>query len=109
MYQSSPASLFATAAREVKPDFVLSILLSTFDGKTGEVIAIEWGEQGYHKTNLGRQTKEWVDERNADAGIDPATAMAYSTCSLFGRWANYETVLEHMQQALNKKEANHVG
>jgi hypothetical protein len=77
--------------------------MSTFDGKTAEVIAVRFGEKGYYPTTYGRQTKQWVEDQNARIGIDPATAQAFETCS-FGNWGNYETVLKYLQEALSKTE-----
>jgi len=99
---SLESSLFASAARE-RPDFCLNVLMSTFDGKTGEVIAVKFGERGYYPTTYGRQTREWCEEQNSRMGIDPANAQAFSTCSVFGNWGNYEQVLKHLQEALSKK------
>jgi hypothetical protein len=106
-YKVSPASLFATATRQIKadrPEFVLAVLLSSFNGKDYEVITIKDGERGFYKTTWGRQTREWVAEQNALLGIDPATVAAYGTCSVFGNWGNYESVLRSMQEALSSAE-----
>lgn len=85
------------------PDFAVAALMSTFDGKTAEVIAVKYGEKGYYPTTWGRQTREWIEEENSRIGIAPVVAAAMSTCSVFGNWGNYEDVLKHLQEALNKK------
>jgi hypothetical protein len=105
-YQAGSASLFVTAART--PDFCLALLMSTSDGKAAEVIAIKHGERGYYKTDYGRQTQQWVDEINSRMGIDLATAEAYSICSVFGNWDNFEVVRKDLREAIEKKVASHV-
>jgi len=87
------------------PDFALSPLMSTFDGKTAEVTAVKYGEKGYYPTTYGRQTLEWVEKQNEKIGITPAVAGAMSTCSVFGNWKIYENVQKHLQEALDKKAA----
>lgn len=100
---SIESSLFASAARDL-PDFCLAPLMSTFDGKTAEVIKVKFGEKGYYPTTYGRQTREWVADQNQRMGIDPANAAAMSICSVFGNWRNYDDVLKHIQEALSKSE-----
>jgi hypothetical protein len=105
-YQAGNASLFAVAARKVKEDvipaFVLAPLMSSFDGETYEVIALKYGEHGYRTTPWGRQTREWIAERNMLMGIDPATAGAFSICSISGNWSNYESGLALLMESLEK-------
>ncbi|MBI5964900.1 MAG: hypothetical protein HY863_15585 [Chloroflexi bacterium] len=90
------------------PNYVLSILKSTFDGTTAEVIAIYYFETGYHTTDFGRQTREWVEEQNKAMGIDPATCAAYSLCSMFDTWSNYEGMVKSLQAALHQKVESNV-
>jgi len=85
------------ARKSGQPDFVLAQLRSTSDGKTMEVIAIRYGERGYHRTDYGRQTMQWVDDENAKMGIDEATMLAFETCSLFGRWDNFDEIERKMK------------
>lgn len=101
---SVESALFASHAREL-PDFCLAPLMSTFDGKTVQVIGVKFGETGYYPTTYGRQTREWIEEQNSRMGIDPANAKAMETCSIFGNWENYETVLKHLQEAMSKAKA----
>lgn len=78
---------FVHETREIKtPDFVLTILESSFDGETGEVIAVKYGEGGYYATRYGRQSREWLTQMNARINVDPYLAQAYSTCSVMERW-----------------------
>lgn len=100
---STETALFASHARNI-PDFCLAPLMSTFDGKTAEVIAVKFGEKGYYPTTYGRQTREWIADQNERMGIDPANAAAMGTCSVFGNWENYEQVLKHLQEVLSKYE-----
>jgi hypothetical protein len=101
-YQAGAASGFASAARQ-GPDFCLSILMSTHDGKTGDVIIVKFGEKGYYTTTYGRQTREWVNDRNERMGVDQVTAAAFELCSVFGNWVNYESVLARVQAAFSRK------
>lgn len=98
-------SIFTTAIRETvsMPDFVLTGLLSSYDGKTYEVIAVRYGETGYTPTTWGRQTKEWIDEQNAGMGIDVPTQMTYYNCSVLNTWANYSQIYKKMAQLLDKQ------
>jgi coenzyme F420-reducing hydrogenase delta subunit len=80
-----------------KVEFVLSSLKSTSDGKTEEVIAVHFGERGYHPTTYGRQTREWVREMNERLGIDDAIVLAFEACSMFGNWERYEEIVRKMK------------
>lgn len=81
-----------------RPDFVLAPLLETYDGKTYEVIGIKYGETGYYPTTYGRQTRQWIADRNADMDVDGVIAAAYSTCSIFDNWSAYEKVVNHLRE-----------
>ncbi len=98
------AILFVTNIREGLsiPDFVLTGLLSSYDGTTYEVIAVHYGETGYTPTTWGRQTKEWINDQNAHMGIDVSTQMAYYNCSVLNTWANYSQIHQKMVQLLDK-------
>lgn len=101
---SQVSSDFTTMIREGSsmPDFVLTGLLSSYDGTTYEVIAVHYGETGYTPTTWGRQTKAWIDEQNARMGINVATQMAYYNCSVLNTWANYSQIYRKMVQLLEK-------
>jgi hypothetical protein len=94
-YQSSQASLFTVHAREPRkhPEFCLDMLMETFDGTTGEIIGILYGEKGYCKTTYGRQTQKWLVDQNARMGIDEATFEAFGICSVFGTWDQLDNVI----------------
>ena len=98
------SSNFLTMIREGSPmpDFVLTGLLSSYDGTTYEVIAVHYGETGYTPTTWGRQTKEWINDQNLRVGIDIATQMAYYNCSVLNTWANYSQIYQKMVQLLDK-------
>lgn len=101
---SNLSSSFVTNIREGArmPDYVLTGMLSTYDGKTYEVIAIFYGENGYRPTSWGRQTREWIAKKNAELDIDPATQAAYYNCSVFNCWESYKKVFEGMMNMLCK-------
>lgn len=96
-------SNFTTMIRDraPMPDYVLTGLLSSYDGTTYEVIAVKYGETGYTPTTWGRQTKEWINEQNARMGIDVATQMAYHNCSVLNTWENYTQIYQKLVQLLD--------
>lgn len=100
---SDLANEFLTMIREGSPmpDFVLTGLLSSYDGTTYEVIAVKYGATGYTPTTWGRQTKAWIEEQNASMGIDVPTQMAYYNCSVLNTWANYSQIHQKMAQLLD--------
>lgn len=51
---------------------------------TDEVIFIRRGESGYHATDWGEQTDEWIDLKNARIGCTPAQREAMFVGSMFG-------------------------
>lgn len=105
---SQVSSDFTTMIREGSsmPDFVLTGLLSSYDGRTYEVIAVKYGETGYYPTTWGRQTKEWINDQNARMGIEVATQMAYYNCSVLNAWAKYSEIYRKMVQLLLKAQCS---
>lgn len=103
--QNDTTTNFSTSVREAPrmPDFVLTGLLSSYDGTTYEVIAVHYGETGYTPTTWGRQTKQWIDEQNKNMEINVATQMAYYNCSVLNTWANYSEIYRKMVQLLEKR------
>lgn len=89
-YASGSASLFVGAAREPQMAYAIRPM-------TGEVIVVKFGEKGFYPTDLGRQSRAWVDEQNAKLGIDEPTAMAFEVCSMFGNWDKLEDIRESMK------------
>lgn len=84
------------------PEYVLDLLKQSADGTgTAEVIAVFRGKNGYTYTTWGRQTAEWVNERNAGMGIDLATKLAYSTCSHTGGWNRLEEIIAKMRERVS--------
>jgi hypothetical protein len=51
---------------------------------TSEVIVIRRGESGYHETDWGEQTGEWIDQENKRRGVVPAQCKAMIIGSIFG-------------------------
>lgn len=89
-YQSSPASLFAAAAREPEMAYAIRPM-------TGEVVIVKFGVVGYFPTEHGVQPREWVEEQNAKLGVDGVTAAAMALCSMFG-WERFESALAGMKE-----------
>jgi hypothetical protein len=102
-YQAGAASVFATAAREDKPDFCLSVLEESADGMTYEVIGVKRGEKGYYRTSYERQTREWMRMMNERMGVDQAMAEAMAFCSVFNCWDRYEGVERSLREMLEEK------
>lgn len=100
--QRDTTTNFSTAVREAPrmPDYVMCGMLSSYDGKTYEVIYVMYGETGYRPTTWGRQTREWIAEKNAELGIDPATQAAYYNCSVLNAWASYSKIYEQMAKLI---------
>jgi len=59
-----------------------------------EVGAVIFGEKGYTKTTYGLQTEKWVDERNKILGFSRAESVSMVTCSMFGRWGSFHTMVK---------------
>jgi hypothetical protein len=90
---------------KTKDTFSLALLMSSYDGHTADVIAIKYNDgTGYYPTTYGRQSQAWVDDQNAKLGIDKPTAEAYSVCSLFGNWANFDNVLAILKDKMSGNE-----
>jgi hypothetical protein len=86
------------------PDFCLSLLQSTWDGSTAEVIGIKRDDgTGYYETTYGRQSREWLAMMNERLGVDEALQQAFETCSIFGNWSNFGNVHEHIRQAIERQ------
>lgn len=85
------------------PAEVLSILESSWDGSRGEVVKTFRGKTGYFKTIFGRQTREWVFQKNAEVGVPKSTQYAYEICSIMNTWVNYEQTLESVRASLEEK------
>ncbi len=100
--QNNATNNFSTSVREAPrmPDYVICGMLGSYDGKTYEVIYVMYGETGYRPTTWGRQTREWIAEKNAEMGIDPATQAAYYNCSVLNTWASYSKIYEQIAKLI---------
>lgn len=96
MYQTSPASLFVSAAREPRMAYAIRPM-------TKEVIIVKFGEEGFYQTDYGVQSREWVEDQNAKLGVDAPTASAMALCSVFGDWTKFETIRDDML-SVSKRE-----
>ena len=73
---------------------------------TGEVIAIRQGEKGYHKTDYGIQSQEFVDDMNHALGVDMVTADAAGLCSLSGNWKAFGSIENELRYGKQKKDGD---
>jgi hypothetical protein len=76
-----------------KPKLCYSLLESTSDGLTFEIIIIKYGDKGYYPTTYGRQTRAWVESMNKRIGVSMSVQLAYELCSMSGAWSRLDKVL----------------